>query len=253
MQLPECRTCIKLGTKCEYKAVEGIQYVDKDEFRNDIYRMLITCIVYWRVNPTRDLSSSSPGKLLSLFNTLWNRETSVDLPKPCGYFENERLEKTEGRPWDSALSIFKPKDDEIAVPDSMLGLMNAELQILTEHNAYRLSRGAGRRASRHQRGGGGSSDYWSGASTRRSRAGSAVSSMNSSLHGYDIYDPEEQTMDIGSSRLFKKELSPLNRNKMPSSTFQLPPPPVELSGSQMSFECDICRQMISLARKREWR
>jgi hypothetical protein len=256
MQLPECRTCIKLGTECDYRATEGTEYKDKEDFRKDFHRMLVACNAYWRLHSPCHPKSSSPEALQSLFNTLWKKKTGVDLPKLRGRFENKpsttrRVEKRERRPGVDALSRNKSEDDGRDIPDTMLGLTIAEIQILREH-MERESRHWGRRASRHRRSDGGSSDYWSGASNRRSRAGSAFSSRNSSLHGYDVYDPEEQTMDIDSSRSSTKGLSALNRNKIPSSTFQLPPPPVYL-GSQTSFECDICGQTISLTRKREWR
>lgn len=248
MQLPECRTCIKLGTECDYRATEGTEYKDKEDFRKDFHRMLVACNVYWICHSHEYGKLPFLEVLQSLFYTVWEKETGVDLPKLRGRFENKPsttkwVEKRERRPWVvDVLSRNKSEDDGRDIPDNMLGLTRADIQMLREHRGRVL-----RYHKESQR-----SDYWSGASNRRSRAGSAASSRNSSLHGYDVYDPEEQTMDIDSSRSSTKGLSALNRSKIPSSTFQLPPPPVYL-GSQTSFECDICGQTISLIQKREWR
>jgi hypothetical protein len=91
-------------------------------------------------------------------------------------------------------------------------------------------------------------DYWSG-SHRHSRAGSAASSKNDSLHGYNIYDPKEQDMNPLVSAPHSHRSSAGGSDV---SMSRLPHPPVRL-GSKPSFKCDICGQTIWVTRKRDWK
>jgi hypothetical protein len=91
-------------------------------------------------------------------------------------------------------------------------------------------------------------DFWSG-SQRHSRAGSVVSSMNNSLHGYEVFDAAEQNM---ASTISAPQSAPGSGSGAQISGFRLPPPPVELEKIS-SFECDICGKKVSIKRKREWR
>jgi hypothetical protein len=91
----------------------------------------------------------------------------------------------------------------------------------------------------------GSSNYWTGAN-ETARPASRRSSMNSSLHGSDIPDPQDQDMNVLSS-------SPGNVNSLGSSVGPtLPPPPVKLPAIN-PFKCDICEMTIHTRRKRDWK
>jgi hypothetical protein len=91
-------------------------------------------------------------------------------------------------------------------------------------------------------------NFWSG-SRRHSRAGSVVSSMNNSLHGYEVFDAGEQNI---ASPISAPQSAPGSGSGAQVSGFRLPPPPVELE-KVSSFECDICGKKVSIKRKREWR
>jgi hypothetical protein len=91
-------------------------------------------------------------------------------------------------------------------------------------------------------------DFWSG-SQHHSRAGSVISSKNSSLHGYDVFDPEEQNL---SSLISPPQSARGSGVGGGVSSFKLPPPPVQL-GRKSSFECDICGKKVYIKRKRNWR
>lgn len=104
-------------------------------------------------------------------------------------------------------------------------------------------------SSQFQRTGSASSlDFWSG-SRRQSPVGSVVSSMNNSLHGYEVFDVGEQNM---ASPISAPPSAHDSQSEAEISGFRLPPPPVEF-GNQSSFECDICGKTLCIKRKREWR
>lgn len=94
------------------------------------------------------------------------------------------------------------------------------------------------------------SDYWTGGPAR-SRSASHSSSMNSSLHGYEVFDPQEQNWNPQEQK--RSPNASKNTVAVPTSTRSstLPPPPVKL-GTVSSFECDICGKMIKAQRKRDW-
>ena len=89
-------------------------------------------------------------------------------------------------------------------------------------------------------------DFWSGGSqtSRPASAHSRSSSMNSSLHGRPVFDPQEQ------NPTFLGTYSAPAVCNAPSSR-ALPPPPVEL-GKIKTFNCDICGQSIQVKRRLEW-
>jgi hypothetical protein len=94
----------------------------------------------------------------------------------------------------------------------------------------------------------GPSNYWTMA-PEPSRPASHSSSMNSSLHGYERFDPQEQNMNVSVSR-------PGSANSLGSGAGlpspALPPPPVKLP-SKHPFECDICGITIYVKRRRDWK
>ena len=115
------------------------------------------------------------------------------------------------------------------------------------------------------------SDFWTSRITRprRDSMDSLSSSMNSSLHGTAIFDPEEQEpafrdsnsrSSVGFSNSprglppppveieKKRSRSPVDFSNSPRG---LPPPPVEI-GKKHSFECDICGNTIRVDRRLEW-
>jgi len=98
--------------------------------------------------------------------------------------------------------------------------------------------------------------------------------MNSSLHGYPIFDPHDQSMnpfDFGKVRSptsssllkvgFPEKLSHIGVDEFyppdasPSlfkeEKMMLPPPPVKLAEGS-AFDCDICGENIKISRRREW-
>ena len=91
------------------------------------------------------------------------------------------------------------------------------------------------------------SNFWT-AGNPVSRPGSVhslSSSMNSSLHGYPSFDPQEQDPVFTDSR-----------QRSASSSFGtmsagLPPPPVRLDQAR-TFDCDICGESIRVQRRLEW-
>ena len=81
-------------------------------------------------------------------------------------------------------------------------------------------------------------------SSRPASVHSRSSSMNSSLHGSPVFDPQEQDLTFAS--------------KLPASTAgsrqsfpALPPAPIEL-GKVTIFNCDICGQKLEVERRLEW-
>ena len=91
------------------------------------------------------------------------------------------------------------------------------------------------------------SDFWTGGLTTRRRGSvdSRSSSMNSSLHGYAAFDPEEQ------EPVFYDHHSMSSSADFGERSRGLPPPPVELR-QRISFECDICGNTIKVDRRRDW-
>ena len=91
------------------------------------------------------------------------------------------------------------------------------------------------------------SDFWTGGYThrRRSSVHSCSSSMNSSLHGYAAFDPEEQ------EPAFYDQHSRSSSADFGERSRGLPPPPVELR-DRRSFECDICGMTVKVNRRRDW-
>ena len=93
------------------------------------------------------------------------------------------------------------------------------------------------------------SDFWTGGYTprRRGSVNSCSSSMNSSLHGYASFDPQEQQptfIDTG-SRSSSADFGDSSRG--------LPPAPVPLRpGKKLSFECDICGSTVHVDRRLDW-
>ena len=94
-----------------------------------------------------------------------------------------------------------------------------------------------------------SNNYWTGVRDP-ARAASRSSSMNSSLHGYPIFDPQEQNMDVSTSPRPQSSHSQGNGASLWSAA--LPPPPVKLP-CLYPFECDICGLTILVKRKRDWK
>lgn len=90
------------------------------------------------------------------------------------------------------------------------------------------------------------SDFWTSRITRsrRDSMDSLSSSMNSSLHGKAMFDPEEQEPAFRDSN----SRSSVDFSDTPRG---LPPPPVEI-GKKHSFECDICGNTIRVDRRLEW-
>ena len=88
------------------------------------------------------------------------------------------------------------------------------------------------------------SDFWTCGTPRYSPVSSAVSSVNSSLHGRPEYDPEEQNPSFSDMH---SRHSSANLDALPT----LPPPPVKL-GKDLVFDCDICGETILVERRREW-
>lgn len=102
----------------------------------------------------------------------------------------------------------------------------------------------------HRAGSASSLNIWSG-SRRGSLTGSVVSSMNDSLHGYEVFDAEEQNIASPISILAHTNARGSGSGAGVSG-FRLPPPPTPL-GKLSSFECDICGETVRIKRKREWR
>jgi hypothetical protein len=94
------------------------------------------------------------------------------------------------------------------------------------------------------------SDYWTGGPAR-SRSASHSSSMNSSLHGYDVFDPQEQNWSPQEQKWDPNASKNTLAVPTPTQSSTLPPPPIKL-GTVSSFECDICGKMIKAQRKRDW-
>ena len=96
-------------------------------------------------------------------------------------------------------------------------------------------------------------DYWNGGSLhhRTMSVGSRSSSRNSSLHGSPkFYDQKQyQNFEYTSSQTKHYYSSP-----------SLPPPPVKLDkikslkqrAKNLSFNCDICGEIVSVDRRRQW-
>jgi hypothetical protein len=98
------------------------------------------------------------------------------------------------------------------------------------------------------RGGSNPTNYWTN-TPNPARPGSRSSSMNSSLHGYNVFDPQEQIMNVWASR--PGSVHSLGSGIALSSP-ALPPPPVAIP-SLHPFECDICGVAIRVKRKRDWK
>jgi hypothetical protein len=101
-------------------------------------------------------------------------------------------------------------------------------------------------SSINRKGSASSLDFWSG-SRRHSRAGSVVSSMNNSLHGYEVFDAGEQNM---ASPISPPQSAGGSGSGAEVSGLRLPLPPVKI-GRRSSFECDICGKTVRVQRKRE--
>ena len=91
------------------------------------------------------------------------------------------------------------------------------------------------------------SSFWTGGSPSR-RPGSVhslSSSMNSSLHGYPTFDPQEQ------DPVFTNSCQRSTSSNFGTTFPGLPPPPVELDQTT-AFDCDICGKSINVRRRLEW-
>ncbi|KAL2043073.1 hypothetical protein N7G274_004133 [Stereocaulon virgatum] len=91
--------------------------------------------------------------------------------------------------------------------------------------------------------------FWTGGHppSRRGSVSSCSSSMNSSLHGYPNYDPQEQQPNFLAS---DSRSSSMDFGDTPRG---LPPPPVLLEkGGKRSFECDICGIVLDVDRRLDW-
>ncbi len=90
-------------------------------------------------------------------------------------------------------------------------------------------------------------DFWSGGSptSRQASVRSRSSSMNSSLRGYQIFDPQEQepTFLADDRRASSTDISQTSPGLLP--------PPVKI-GRVLSFRCDICLDAIHVKRRLEW-
>lgn len=92
-----------------------------------------------------------------------------------------------------------------------------------------------------------SSTFWTQHSPKQ-RSGSVhslSSSRNSSLHGYPIFDPQEQ------DPVFAKGSQRSASTDYWTTSPGLPPPPVELDQPK-SLSCDICGETIIVCRRLEW-
>lgn len=91
------------------------------------------------------------------------------------------------------------------------------------------------------------SDFWTGGSQsyRPPSTRSRSSSMNSSLHGSSQFDPGEQNPEFFCKVVGSSSVSISNVHT------GLPAPPVKL-GKQLTFECDICGNMVKVKKRREW-
>jgi hypothetical protein len=91
------------------------------------------------------------------------------------------------------------------------------------------------------------SSFWTGdkPGQRPASVRSLSSSMNSSLHGYPVFDPQEQNPVFSTAR---QRSDSADFNIMSPG---LPPPPVELDRTK-TFECDICGESITVQRRLEW-
>jgi hypothetical protein len=100
-------------------------------------------------------------------------------------------------------------------------------------------------------------DYWTGA-PQPTRPKSRVSSRNSSLHGYEVFDPQEQNMSPttiprpSSGHSLGRSPGAFSPKRTPSPIRWLPPPPIQL-GTVASFECDICGETVKVRKKRLWK
>jgi hypothetical protein len=133
--------------------------------------------------------------------------------------------------------------------DSVMEAHKKELSIYGRRNSASMVLPGPQKHSQFYRSGSASSlDFCSG-SRRQSHPGSVVSSMNNSLHGYEIFDAEEQNM---ASPISPPQSALGSGSGAEVSGFRLPPPPSPL-GKLSSFECDICGGMVRIKRKRDWR
>ena len=90
-------------------------------------------------------------------------------------------------------------------------------------------------------------NFWTGQEPRRRAESvhSVSSSRNSSLHGYEVYNPEDQSLAVPPQRSASSSAS------LSSMSPALPPPPVDIKKRQ-TFICDICGELIGVKRRREW-
>jgi hypothetical protein len=73
--------------------------------------------------------------------------------------------------------------------------------------------------------------------------------MNSPLHGSDVFDPQQQDMNVSTSR---HDSVHSGGDYAGVASPALPPPPVAIT-SLHAFECDICGLTIEVKRKRDWK
>jgi len=146
--------------------------------------------------------------------------------------------------WDSLITIPNAREE---IPPSLPPLKFINERIQSDSNSPVEDHG--HRSPNAKRAGSVSSlDFWS-RSRHHSRAGSVISSKNSSLYGYAVFDPEEQNI---SSPISAPQSAHGSGSCGGVSSFKLPPPPVQL-GHKLSFECDICGKEVHIKRKRNWR
>ena len=90
-------------------------------------------------------------------------------------------------------------------------------------------------------------NFWTGGhiSRRCGSIDSRSSSMNSSLRGDAAFDPEEQKLNFYCHHWRSSSAAFGERSR------GLPPPPVELR-QNISCECDICGDTITVDRRRDW-
>ena len=99
-------------------------------------------------------------------------------------------------------------------------------------------------------------EYWT-QGPRISRPASRHSSMNSSLHGYAIFDAGEQDLYPATVPRRKDSYNSGNSASDASYTSFALPPPFSLDRTKdlkrRSFKCDICHQTVYITRKNEWK
>lgn len=107
-------------------------------------------------------------------------------------------------------------------------------------------------------------DFWTGA-PQPTRSASRISSMNSSLHGYKVFDPQEQSMKpatiarANSGQSVDSSQSGVSFNHVSPPIRWLPPPPRDLETetdrprADQPMKYDICGKIVKIQQKRHWK